>query len=200
MSYNQNYDKAHTKTISVNNFIQKKIKSSFGQNKYGSNSNVNVDVDTDESECMELENLEKEFKLKTGTTQCPKNYGRLWTDDEREKILECLEKNNYTGDTDLFDEKVIGEISKELERTDYGIREEIKKMIFNDYVQGIDYETISDKFNIPLNVTKVILKFYIEKNSSKIIKQMENENKILQLYVENAKLKKELGELNKIIT
>ena len=137
--------------------------------------------------------LEKEFDSKLNYDELfyPRNHGNIWSDVERIKIVKLLKKYEFTGD-DLFDPNTIKKIAKKLERTEYAVKEEIKKMIYNKFIQGENYENISGSFNIPLSNIKSVLKSYIDKNSQKIITQLEKENKILKLQIDNIKLKKEL--------
>lgn len=180
---------------SINNFIEKKIKTT--------NINVNTITNSDIYEIEDNEQidiLEKEFTLKSklNLQSYPKNYGNLWTEKERKKILKSLGKNNHdiNKESDLFDNQVISDIARLIERTEYGVKEEIKKMIFNDYLKGFDYKEIGEKFNIPESNIKMLIKIYLDKNGKKIINQIETENKILQLHIDNVQLKKKIKELN----
>jgi hypothetical protein len=159
----------------------------------------NINDENIDDEIIQLEKLEKEFVIKSGNNSLlyPKNHGNIWNDKDRNKIIKYLLKNKFDKNYGIFDESNIFDIAKKLERTEYGIKEEIKKMIYNEYIKGLSYEKISENFNIPINNIKLIIKIYIEKNGKKIINQIEYENKILRLKVENIKLKKELYELNK---
>lgn len=189
MSVNTNYKTLKNKKInSVNNFIENNI------NNLIINDNDN-DIDYDN----EIDILEKEFESKyKSNINLPKKYGNMWNDDERFIILQKIKKNNYINNDSLFDEKVIKKICSDLERTEYGVKEEIKKMIYNDYILGNNYASLSIKYNIPTQNIKLLLKLYMEKNGNKIINTLENENKILRLQIENIKLKKELKELNNL--
>lgn len=145
----------------------------------------------------ELEKLEKEFVIKSKSNLLvhPKNYGNTWTDKEREKILKYLKKNSFENYSVLFDESVIFDIAHKLERTEYAVKEEIKKMIFNEFMNGSSNLIISKRFNIPEPNIKLLLKIFIEKNGKKTINSMEIENQLLKLKIENIKLKKELREI-----
>lgn len=167
-------------------------KKNIVDNKYIDNKYIDDDY-------IELEKLEKEFTIKSGynSSSHPKNYGNIWNDEERNKIKKYLLKNKFNKDYGMFDESNIFDIAKKLERSEYGVKEEIKKMIYNEYTKGYSYDKISENFNIPTNNIKLIIKVYIEKYGKKLINQLEFENKLLRLKVENIKLKKELEELNK---
>jgi hypothetical protein len=146
---------------------------------------------------LELIKLDEELLIKLDVTN-PKNHGKIWSESERKKIKKLLQNNIYKNNNELFDEQNILVISKTLERTEYAIKEEIKKMLFNDYMNGIDYDNLTKIYNIPESNIKIIIKLFIDKNSKKIIDQLENENKLLKLKVENIKLKKEISELNNV--
>ena len=115
---------------------------------------------------------------------------------ERKIILKKMKKNNYLSGVSLFDDNVIKEISIKIERSEQGVKEEIKKMLFNEYIFGFSYEKLSVEYNIPIQNIKLLIKLYIEKNGKKIIGSIENENKLLKLQIENIKLRKELEQLN----
>lgn len=200
MSYNKS---------TVNNYIENKIKSgkiiknNNIYNNYNNNENDNIDNELDIlSEEIEIEKLENELNTKMRELKNhPKNYGNLWTDEERKIILKYLKKNSFTietGATNLYDESVIHKIAEKTERSEYGVKEEIKKMIFNDYIGEFDsYTKLSIKYNIPENNIKILIKLYLEKYGKKILYPIEIENKILKYQVENIKLKAELRELIK---
>jgi hypothetical protein len=205
MSYNKSIS-------SVNNYIENKIKSgkiiknNTIYNNYNNNVNDNIDNELNEldilSEEIEIEKLENELNTKMRELKNhPKNYGNLWTDEERKIILKYLKKNSFsieTGATNLYDETVIQKIAEKTERSEYGVKEEIKKMIFNDYIGEFDtYTKLSIKYNIPENNIKILIKLYLEKYGKKILYPIEIENKILKYQVENIKLKAELRELIK---
>jgi hypothetical protein len=173
----------NNKTSSINNFINDKIKN---------NSKIIKDDEFD------IDKLEKEFELKSkSNNNFPKNYGSMWTNEERKIILDKMKKNKFSNDSNLFDVDAIKEISNCLERTEQGVKEEIKKMIYNDYIIGIDHKDLSLKYNVCIQNIKLLIKSYIEKNGKKIINAIGDENTILKLQIENIKLKKELRELNK---
>lgn len=188
---------------SVNDIIGNKIKSNkiIKQTYYNdvNNDDTNdLDMLSDE---IELEKLEKELEIKShGFINHPKNYGNFWTEDERTLILNYLKKNKYINNSNLYDETQIQKIAKKTERSEAGVKEEIKKMIFNDYIgEFYSLTQLSTKYNIPEHNIKILIKLYLEKYGKKILYPIEIENKILKSQVENIKLKKELKELlNKI--
>jgi hypothetical protein len=183
---------------SINNFIENKIK----HNKIIKNTN-SIDNEYENNELdilhdeIELEKLEDELYTKSHTIKnYPKNYGNLWNDDERKIILSNLKKNNYINNPNLYDELVIEKIAKKTERSEYGVKEEIKKMIFNDYIYNLySYCELANKYHIPEHNIKLLIRIYIEKYAKKILYPIEIENKILKYQIENIKLKKELKEL-----
>jgi hypothetical protein len=183
---------------SINNFIENKIK----YNKIIKNTN-SIDNEYENNELdilhdeIELEKLEDELYTKSHIIKnYPKNYGNLWNDDERKIILSNLKKNNYINNPNLYDELVIEKIAKKTERSEHGVKEEIKKMIFNDYIYNLySYCELANKYHIPEHNIKLLIRIYIEKYAKKILYPIEIENKILKYQIENIKLKKELKEL-----
>jgi hypothetical protein len=182
----------------MNNYIENQIKSNkiF---KYIDKNDIDLNNENLD-DAIELQKLEKELDEKSNIIY-PKNHGNLWSDEERLIILNYLKKNNYSNNiinynSNLYDEKIIQKIAKKTERSEYGIKEEIKKMIFNDYINVYDtLSKISKKYCIPEHNIKILIRIYLEKNGKKIIFPLEMENNILKLQVENIKLKKELKEL-----
>ena len=200
MSYSLN----NIKKNPIQNFIDKKkikkilisdkddyIKINNNENNNNYNDNNNSESD---NESESVKNLERELenKINCNNISYPKNYGNFWNDKERNLILNTINNNNIFN----FEEEIIKKISSKLERTEYAVVEEIKKMIFNEFLKGINEKKISKKFNILESNIKLIIKLYIKKNSKKIIESINNENKILKLQIENIKLKKELEEIN----
>jgi hypothetical protein len=159
------------------------------------NSDNCEDIQIDDVE-FELE-LEKELFTKSHLLKThPKNYGHIWTDDERKIILRYLKKNNSSTDFNLYDDLTIQKIAKKIERSEYGVKEEIKKMIFNDYISEYNSLTqLSKKYNTPEYNIKILIRIYLEKYGKKTLYPMEIENKILKCQIENIKLRKELREL-----
>ncbi len=194
MNFDNNFNQTKIKKSSINGVLEEKIQKSIKKDYHDV-----VIEDENQEEDYEIEKLERELilKSKNNLSSYPKNYGNMWSDEHRKKILKYLKKKDFDSSHGLFDESNISEIAKKLERTEFGIKEEIKKMIFNEYIEGKNHKEISEIFNIPEPNIKLVLKFHIEKNHKRIINQMETENKIFKLKIENLKLKKELRELNK---
>jgi len=197
------YNKIYSKTKSINKLINEKISNNKLENKlfYSNinNKDKQYESESDNDNDIELELLEKELTAKTSnnTMVYPKNYGNFWSDKERKVILKNLNKNQDKNHEGLFDETSITKIAQKIERTEHAVKEEIKKMIFNDFINGYDYSFIENKFNTKKKNNKIIIKSYLEKNGKKIINLMETENKIISLQLENIKLKKELFKLQK---
>lgn len=196
MSYNKSVS-------SINDYIENKIiKNVYAFNKKN-NTQIDRNISSDESELDKLEddiNIIKNTSNNQYTNQYtnqPKNYGNLWTEDDRKIILRYLKKNNYSNNNlNLYDESVIQKIAKKTERSEIGIKEEIKKMIFKDYIWNFEtYTKLAQKYNIPEHNIKILIKLYLEKYGEKILYPLEIENKILKYQVENIKLKYELREL-----
>lgn len=187
-----------SKKINRNILTNKKeiilIKDDYINDIESENINDIESEDINDNESIEL--LEKELiiKAKSNSMKYPKNYGNIWLEKERKIILKYL-KNYEINKDGFFNEDAIIKIAKKIERTEYGIKEEIKKMIFNDFMLGHDNKYIENKFNICEQNIKLIIKLYMEKNGKKIINMMETENKIISLQIENIKLKNELKKI-----
>lgn len=190
---------------SVNNYIENKIiKNEPIFNKKNNNQKDLDNLDNSDDE-IELEKFEDEINiiknsLSSNYNNQPKNYGNYWTDDERKIIIKNLKKNDYSkiNNSSLYDENIIQKIAKKTERSEVGVKEEIKKMMFKDYIWEFDsYLKLSQKYNIPEHNIKILIKLYLEKYGEKILYPIEIENKILKFQVENIKLKYELRELIK---
>jgi hypothetical protein len=116
----------------------------------------------------------------------PSNYGNKWTDDERKRLIKLL-KNGY----------VVESIASKLNRSEGGIKAEIRKIVYSKYIEGCDAEAISKEFNIVYNNVKSIIKTSIEQDCENDINNLEKENKLLRLKIENIRLHKKLASLNK---
>ena len=179
---------------SINNYIESKIK--FNKTTKNTHNINELNESNNEDDDIELEKAKN----------YPKNYGNFWTDKERKIILKYLKKNIISEETygsNLYDETIIHKIAKKTERSEFGVKEEIKKMIFNDYMWNLDfifdtYEKLFDKYNIPEHNIKILIRIYLEKYGMKILYPIEIENKILKYQVENIKLKNELKELKEL--
>ena len=115
----------------------------------------------------------------------PSNYGNKWSEEERKILIKLLNEGNE-----------IEDIAYELNRSNGGVKAEIRKIVFNKYMQGIDAEIISKELNIIYKNIKSIIKFYLDKNCDNEINVLEKENKLLKLKIENFKLRNELKEFN----
>jgi len=116
----------------------------------------------------------------------PSNYGNKWTDEERKRLVKLL-KNSY--DIDI--------IANKLNRSEGGIKAEIKKIVYAKYTEGNDAEAISKEFNIVYNNVKSMIKVSIDKECENDINNLEKENKLLRLKIENIRLHKKLASINK---
>lgn len=201
-------------TSSVNNFLENKIKHEkiIKHNNDNTNAkninNFNDDNDFDDNDFddsidtlhneIEIEKLENELYAKSHSSKnYPKNYGNFWSNDERKIILNCLKKNTNFNNSSLYDDEIILKIAKKTERSEVGVKEEIKKMIFNDYIEeSYSLSQLSTKYNIPEQNIKILIKIYLEKYGKKSLYPIEIENRILKCKIENIKLKKELIELS----
>ena len=116
----------------------------------------------------------------------PSNYGNKWTDEERKKLIKLL-KNSY--DVDVIADK--------LNRSEGGVKAEIKKIVYAKYIEGNDAEAISKELNIVYNNVKSMIKVSIDKECENDINNLEKENKLLRLKIENIRLHKKLASINK---
>ena len=120
----------------------------------------------------------------------PTKYGCKWTNEEREILIKHLSKDRNMDD-------IIKEISIKLERSEGGIRCEIRKHILTYYLEGEEIENIVETMNIPLDYAKTVVKKYLEKNAEEDMKLLERENSLLKLRIENARLQNELKQILK---
>lgn len=116
----------------------------------------------------------------------PSNYGNKWSDEERKRLIKLL-KNSY--DIDV--------IATKLNRSEGGIKAEIKKIVYAKYTEGIDAEGISKELNIVYNNVKSMIKVSIDQECENDINNLEKENKLLRLKIENIRLHKKLASINK---
>ena len=116
----------------------------------------------------------------------PSNYGNKWTDEERKRLVKLL-KNSYNIDI----------IATKLNRSEGGIKAEIKKIVYAKYIEGSDAEGISKELNIVYNNVKSMIKACIEQECENDINNLEKENKLLRLKIENIRLHKKLASINK---
>jgi hypothetical protein len=176
---------------------------------YSKNININnskrlVFELEDESENNSENELEREFELQVNKKN-PINYGSKWTDKDRNELIKLLknikkesEKNKIISNNDNELELkriIILEIGNKLGRTEGGIISEIKKIIFNMYMNGSDFENISSELNLTFKAVKSIIKIFIDKECEQEIKTLEKENKLLRLKIDNYNLRKELKKL-----
>jgi hypothetical protein len=198
-SYNKVIKKENSINDIIENTIIKKRYEFDINNDTEINSVVSMSNQHEKEEESDVEQLEKELisKIQKNNINYPKNYGNVWSEEERNKVLKYLKKKNKSTNQNLFLDSVITEIATKLERTESGVKEEIKKMIFNECIEGKDYLEISIKYNICESGIKIIFKQYIDKYGKKYYDSIELENKLLKIKIENIKLKNELKELQK---
>jgi hypothetical protein len=179
---------------------------------YSKNININkskrlVFELEDESDNNSDNELEKEFELQVNK-KIPINYGSKWTDKDRNELIKLLknikkEKENEktkiisnNNDNELELKKIIIlEIGNKLGRTEGGIVSEVKKIIFNMYMNGDNAENISNELNLTFKAVKSIIKIFIDKECEQEIKSLEKENNLLRLKIDNYNLRKELKEI-----
>ena len=125
----------------------------------------------------------------------PKNHGKIWNNEDKKIIIKILKKNN-TKINNIFNSNILNKIANKLERSTCSVLSEIKKIIFNKYIDDcLKIEEIANELNICDSHIKIIISMYLDKNVNKSIELLDKENRILKLKIENLKLKKELKEL-----
>jgi hypothetical protein len=154
------------------------------------------DEEKDEEQDEDYDNLEKELENKYKKNY-PKNYGSKWSEKDKNKLLEQLINCKYIIYFDS-DDVMINKLAIKLKRSIGGIKAEIRRVVFEQYMEGIDAEAISKKFNIIFRDVKQIIRLHLEKESENEINLLEKENKLLKLRIENAKLRDELKNIQKI--
>jgi len=184
---------------------------------YNNSKNILFELENDlndEVKSMSIDELDKELELinranmykKNNYTSLPKNYGNKWTEEERKELLNMVMnsqnenvdnmiKRDNNDDIEFKGIDII-KIANKLGRTEGGIRSEIKKIIYNKYIEGDNPEKISKDLNLTFKCVKSIIKIFIEKESEQEISLLEKENKLLKLKIENYNLRKSLLHLN----
>jgi len=114
----------------------------------------------------------------------PVKWGSKWTDEERELLLKYLKKS--------YD---VMTIADKLERSEGGVEAEIKRIVYEKHKENMLIEDISSELNLTYKSIKQIIKIETEKNIEKEIAYLTKENKLLQLQIDNQRLKKELNSL-----
>lgn len=156
-----------------------------------SEDSINEDcMKEDESE----DELEKELEKKINL---PKNFGNKWTDKDKKKLLSYL-SNSKTKINFESDDPLIMKMAKKFSRSVGGIKAEIRRIIFEKYINGQDVKNISLELNIIYRDIKQMIKLHLEKEADNEINILEKENKLLKLRIENINLLKELNEIKKI--
>jgi hypothetical protein len=159
------------------------------KNKIKIYKNNDLDSDSEES----IDKLEKELDNKN---VYPKNYGSKWSESDKKKLIKYLSnsQNKIFYDSDDI---MINKLASKLKRSVGGVKAEIRRIIFEMYMDGSDPETISSELNIIYRDIKQIIKLHLEKESMNEINVLEKENLLLKLRIENIKLRNELKELIK---
>ncbi len=139
------------------------------------------------------EELERELENKTNL---PKNFGNKWTEKDKKKLLSYLIDSKKNMSFEL-DDPLINKLAKKFSRSVGGIKAEIRRIVFEKYINGNDIENISAELNIIYRDVKQIIKLHLEKESENEINILEKENKLLKLRIENIKLRKELNQIQK---
>ena len=195
-NYSNNLDNFLDK---INSKQKSKSKSKIIFEKYsdipGVENNIESDLDLEtesESESEEITQLESELE-KSFNQDLPKNYGSKWTPEEITMISKILARGKIS-DLAGSDNQII-KLSKKLNRSVGGVLMQIKKIIFDKYIGGMNPESISQELSISFMTIKSIIKNYLLKDTDSTINLLEKENKLLTLKIENLKLKKQFEKL-----
>jgi hypothetical protein len=136
--------------------------------------------------------LEKDLEsLINNDIEIPKNSGKIWNKKDRKMIIKILNKNNDKIEN-IYTDKIIYTISEKLGRSNNSILNEIKKVIFNKFLEGKEFEEISNELNIEEENINLIIKLYDDGLINKQINFFEKQNKLLKLKLENINLRKEI--------
>jgi len=147
-----------------------------------------INNETDEN----ITELEKDLEsLINNNIEIPKNNGKFWNKKDKKMIIKILNKNNEKIEN-IYTDKIIYTISNKLGRSNNSILNEIKKIIFNKFLEGKEYEEISNELNIEEENIYLIIKLYDERLINKQINFFEKQNKLLKLKLENIDLRKEI--------
>ncbi len=162
-------------------------------NKIYNKTQFESDTESGEELDKEYENLEKELDNKINKNY-PKNYGSKWSDKDKIKLSKYLINSKYQIFFDS-DDILINKLANKFGRSVGGIKAEIRRMVFEKYINGEDIELISKTYNIIYRDAKQIIKLHLEKESDNEINILEKENKLLKLRIENIKLRDELKNI-----
>ena len=89
------YNKVIKKENSINNIIENNIIKKRYEFDINNDTEINnILSNQHEEEESDVEQLEKELvsKLQQNNTNYPKNYGNVWSEEERNKVLKYLKK------------------------------------------------------------------------------------------------------------
>lgn len=135
-----------------------------------------------------------DINKKSTDVNLPKNFGNKWSDEDRTILIKLLKKSSKLSLDDV-NNTVISNLAIKLGRTIGGIKGEIKKIVFNKYIQGISIDDISNELNLTYLNVKSMIKLHLDKDCDNEINLLEKENKLLQLKIDNIKLKNKLKNL-----
>lgn len=132
---------------------------------------------------------------KTTDNNLPKNYGNKWSDEDRTILIKLLKESPKLSLDDI-NNSIISNLAIKLGRTTGGIKGEIKKIVFNRYIQGISVDDISNELNLTYLNVKSMIRLHLDKDCDDEINLLEKENKLLQLKIDNIKLKNKLKNIS----
>jgi hypothetical protein len=197
--HNVEFNENKSDKICVENYVKSDKTKSKNTTNYYQEKKISCDFD---------------FGIDVGEKKdVPKKYGSKWTDDDRNELTKMLSSSSKImfnldsneNKTNIFEyspgsnndgDILIKKIAKALDRTEGGIRAEIKKIIFDKYIRGETTEKISETLNLTYKNVKSTIKMQLDKECDNEILILEKENKLLSLKIENKKLKSKLKLLD----
>jgi hypothetical protein len=129
----------------------------------------------------------KKYIVSENDESMPKNYGQRWSDQDKNELLKLI-KDYSKKEIDFV------ELGNKLGRTEGGVKGELRKIILQKYLSGIDCETISENLSIQYKFIKMLVKSYIETEAETDINNLERENKLLKLKMENMELRAKISQ------
>lgn len=179
--------------VEKDNDLKTDIKKIYNKTESESDEESGEELDNGFNLDEEYDNLEKELDNKINKNY-PKNYGSKWSDKDKIKLSKYLINSKYQIFFDS-DDILINKLANKFGRSVGGIKAEIRRMVFEKYINGEDIELISKTYNIIYRDVKQIIKLHLEKESDNEINILEKENKLLKLRIENIKLRDELKNI-----
>lgn len=181
---NDNLDELDTLSNMLDEQISNQTKSTTSFNKHIKSKQIEAKLIKNTSDIYDsLDNDTNE--------NIPKNYGNKWSDEDKKQLIDFLKQNNNNKEIDYL------LIADKLERSEGGVKGEVKKMIITRYLTGEEAEIIALDLNVQYKFVKMLIRSYIDKEIHNDIVSLEKENKFLKLKMENMELRKNIFNLSK---